>query len=698
MLTPYVTYNNQIGVRLSFVVKDEPIRHEHSLQLISYKNYNVKAHRNPSFRLKKGLGAGNEALISWKYMPEDWRELFCTRFGNPVVEHNPLEEHFSIDARAQLFYSKYPLSDGTYMSIDAIFQSTINASVVQALAKLKKARETQHKRLGNSARGLWPGLINDLNAFNEVLITKYEAVKHTLPTSERRLREDLKGFSELSYEYYIDGRQRNQNAKKVASEKNLAMLEALLRKNNNYNNEQIAEFYNTAADALGWKVIDASTVANHRKKLGLFITSGNRGETVFNNTISMQNKRSAPTVSMVYWTIDGWDAELLYQREETNSKGHKVITYHNRLTVVVVLDPVAGIKYPIGYAIGTHETPELITEALRNAANHTAELFGERHRVYQLQSDRYAIKTLSPIYEAMSAYYTPAKVKNSKAKVIEPYFNHLNRLAQKYYPSNWSGFGIKSRKENQPNEDYANKVRHSFPDELGCRQQIIQLIEMERAAKRADYLQRWDALPVEDRQVLSNWEYLYLFGKTHTHTNRIQGEGLTPTLLGETRCYDSFDSKFREYAYMDWAIKYDPDNLDNVLVINAKCDGNKKVLEIIGTHKFELHQKYIQPMALYDRKDGDTLQLSNVSRFNKELKASVMERINNTQRILEGVFTEAPQLNDTLTKMVLCDSTGQHKDMRNRDRALPQQPKELPIVNNSIEDYEIMDDDIRTKY
>ncbi|HHT9079692.1 TPA: hypothetical protein ACT5CJ_002484, partial [Flavobacterium psychrophilum] len=70
-------------------------------------------------------------------------------------------------------------------------------------------------------------------------------------------------------------------------------------------------------------------------------------------------------------------------------------------------------KYPIGYAIGSHESPELIKEAMRNAINHTAELFGQRFNPRQLQSDNYQSKTLTPVYEACTKYYTPAKVKNA---------------------------------------------------------------------------------------------------------------------------------------------------------------------------------------------------------------------------------------------------------------------------------------------
>ena len=85
---------------------------------------------------------------------------------------------------------------------------------------------------------------------------------------------------------------------------------------------------------------------------------------------------------MLYWTVDGWDVELVYQKTTINEKGHKVTTYHNRLNAVMVLDP--HTKYIIGYAIDENENPNLIRMALRNALTHTEELFGAMYKPHQL--------------------------------------------------------------------------------------------------------------------------------------------------------------------------------------------------------------------------------------------------------------------------------------------------------------------------
>ena len=92
----------------------------------------------------------------------------------------------------------------------------------------------------------------------------------------------------------------------------------------------------------------------------------------------MTVKRSAPSAPLYFWTLDGWDAELLYQKTTVDKQGHNVTTYHNRVKLEVVLD--ACTKYPIGFAIADTESPDLVRAALRDAVNHTRELFGSRFR------------------------------------------------------------------------------------------------------------------------------------------------------------------------------------------------------------------------------------------------------------------------------------------------------------------------------
>jgi hypothetical protein len=688
-MQPYQPHNNQIGVRWTYVVE---LGLAPSYEALKMKFWRSEKKGKP-LRLKEGRGEGNEMLLNWNYLPSEWKEILTQKYGNPEKTYNALERYFALDAKARHFYESFRFQDGTALKPEQISKYTINASVLNALELLRKDRQAIHKAKGNpgSSKILWPSIMSDLKGFNNHLLTTY-GVEHTLKPGER-LKEKLRLFLREGYELLIDGRNKLNNAAKVKEDKQEVLIEELLKKHTNLDNAQVATLYNHVADKLAWKKITPATIANWREKLGLYTYAGRRGATNFRNNKAMQVKRKAPSVSMAYWTLDGWDVELLYQANTTNAKGHQVTTYHNRPTVVVVLDRVAALNYPIGYAVGTHETPELIKQALRNAANHTRELFGERFKPLQLQSDRYGKGTLTPLYEAVTGIYTPARAHNSKAKAIEPYFLTLNKDCQLYFPSNWSGFGLKANEDSQPNEEYLNKVRHSFPDYAGVCKQVDRLIEMKRAEVRDEYLARWDKLPTEKRLPLTTEEYLNLFGETHSHTNRIHHDGFNPTIMGVKRYFDCFDIRFRELSYIDWAVKYDPENLDQVLVLNAEI--NNKVTNIIGTHRFLLEAKHIQPEALYDRQEGDSTQLARINAYNKRLEAQIIERNIRNRELLENEVLNLPELKDTLAKLILTDSKGQHKDQRNAARALPNKPAQLPESNDG---WEIIEDDIRDNY
>ncbi|MEB3380303.1 hypothetical protein [Flavobacterium psychrophilum] len=685
MELPYENYNDKLGIKIKFLISD---RHKHfnSLCLISYNAINKRLNSKtcPEKELRRA-SLGNDALVLFASLSQDWKDSLTVTFGHPQqeIKKGYFADRYFSDGIAKDFYLKHEYGeDNKKLRLEYVELYTYNASVLNTVLTVKMNRKEYIKSLGVTSIDIWDSLSRDVNAFRDV--------PHNLPVNRDALRRKVTQYQREGYVSIISGKHTTKNAIKVSTKEQLALLEKLLRQHQNLNNEQVADLYNIVAKAMidtVWKTIDATTVANHRKKLGLYVYGGQQGETAFMHNKMMQVKRTAPSVPMVYWTLDGNVTELLYQQKTTNKKGHSVTTYHNRLTTVMVLDPFN--KYIIGYAIGTDETPQLIKEALRNAVNHSAELFGERYKPMQLQSDRYQIKNLTPTYEAMSKFLVPAKAHNSKSKIIEPFFDKFNeKHFQAKLAPNWSGHNVNAKKENQPNSDWLNKIRHQFPDEAGCRLQIINAIENDRAEKINAYKTNWLRLPEADRLPLATMDYLRWFGEHTGYTNRLQGQGVTPTILGESRFYDTFDLNFRKYAHLDWLIRYDPQDLTQVLVTNAKSkDG--RLQEEIGTHQFLLTDKYIQPMALYDRKEGDSEQLHKIFDYNKSLVNHVIQQNVETDGLLEDLRQRNPQL-ELLSKLMISDSNGQHKQQKQATKKISAPKKEkVPVLEYA--DYEIID-------
>lgn len=598
-------------------------------------------------------GNGRCAEIVWgSIVKEGRRQAIIGRHGKPeeVCSVSQFADSITPDVKAQEFYNAYLLPDGRHLPAERIAEYVANVEVLNAVETALKSRQGARRALGNSARRVLAGLTDAANKLDRCTFP------HSLPTVERRMRDVIRRYHAEGYMAFVHKNYTNKHAAKVDTKEKESVLIKLISLPNNYDNEQVCLLYDQFANAMGWKTITASDVGVFRKKHHLTIYAGRRGETAFRSTQSMQVKRSAPSHPLYYWTADGWNVELLYQEATTDKNGHSVTTYHNRLWVVVVLD--ACEKYPIGYAIGEYETTELIREAFRNAANHTAALFGQRYRAHQLQTDHHSSsKQLAPMYSLLADKYTPARVKNAKAKVVEPYFLHLNKKYCQFMP-NWSGFGVTSKKDSQPNVDYLNKFRHSFPDREEVERQIRAIMEAERSVKREGYLAKWGSTPDADRLPLRTEDYLYYFGAETGRKNLLQGSGLQPTIGGVRRDYDCFDIRFREHYGVQWTVRYDPADLCEALAVNDD-----------GTLRFLLKEKYVQPMALRDRKEGDAAALAEVNGFNKVLEAYVTECNTGVDDTVRQVVNGNPQLNDTLTKLLLVDSRGQHKDVVNATRA-----------------------------
>lgn len=568
------------------------------------------------------------------------------------AESKPFVDTIEPDGAAVNFYETYLLADGRCLSPDKVTEYSNNAAILNAYRVMLEKANSQRKR--QSKGGLKK---NDFwNRAAAALGHIADRYPHTLPENPRRLQEKFNLYLRGGYETLVAGRYGLKNAAKVLTEQQSSVLIRLIGDTNNLDDVKIATMYNTIAECMQWKPITRQNVAIWRKKQELITSAARLGASTFHNEKAMQNRRFKPTTPLLMWTMDGWDVELYYQTTAIDKKGHRTTTYSNRLTIVVVLDPFE--MYPIGYAIGTHENPDLIRAALRNAANHTAELFGQRYRCNQLQSDHYALKNLTPIYQVMGDKVTPARVKNAKSKIVERYFGQINHTYCQNF-RNWSGYGITSKKNKQPNSDALNLHRHEFPTMEKCIEQISSIMELDRAKKREAYVSHFNEIPADRLLPLSNEQYLLNFGNTTGFRNVIEGRGLCPTIEGVKRVYDTFDMNFRKFQHIRWEVKYDPQNLDNVLAVSED-----------GMHRFILEDKYTQPMALADRREGDSEQLARVNNFNKQLQDHVIQQISLADTTTRQLIESQPALNQTLVKAILCDSRGQHKDRRNDRRAL----------------------------
>nr|DAR49877.1 MAG TPA: transposase [Caudoviricetes sp.] len=544
---------------------------------------------------------GRQAQYAVDTLPEKYKAEVYKRFDIPPMDRvkSLLEQLIRPLPEAVSYYHAYRLPDGRCLPADKIAQYVAEAQILEAISAYwmehtSKRGKASRRPMG---KGEFYGWMTDM-----IQALPQEEYPHKLPKS--RLREKHEAYQRDGYESLIHKGYQNQNASKTGGDEQSALLLMLLASPNNLNNSQVARLYNETAKVRGWEKLTASAVGKIAKSKSLLIDAGRKGRTDYRLQVQTAIKRTKPTRAMSYWVHDGWTVELYYQHTTTDKKGGTKTVYDCRLVVVVILD--ASCSYPIGYAIGERECPQLIAQALRSAAHHTEELFGVKCHPREIQYDHYQIGALTPLYKAMSNKLSPARAKNARAKIIEPYFSRLNKTYCQLQP-NWSGYGITGKKGKGTNREVASDLRHQIPTRAEVEGQIHTIMSQERALKHEEYMSLFDG-DVTDIQ-LDRSIYLEHWGET---SGRYIGQsiyGLTPTIFGEVQYYESFEQGFKEQRHQRWQVFYDPSDLASVLAVSED-----------GQYKYLLERKHLQPMAVEDQRPEDLQHLDRVRTHQREIE------------------------------------------------------------------------------
>ena len=642
--------------------------------------YYSKVHRGLIIVARRGC-KGTPTLIEFETMDDKTKRQYVSAYGDPRDvpevrdENNAVIRAMESGDKAMSYFMRFRSPDGYTLDKKKIDLYVLQARILDACLKIAHRKKNDIGQ-GATRFNVWDALSELVNDMATIRTAKGEQkYPHCLPSNGKSLKRKAERYAKEGPDSLINKNFGNKSASKVNTKESEAVMHKLIAQHMNLNNMQIMTFYNQIAGQLGLPLIQSpATVDAYKKRMESTTLAHRRGVEVYKNRLEMQIKRSAPETAMTYWTLDGWTLELLYEKKEIRTrivKGkeqkYRTTTTTNRKTVVVVLD--ACCKYPIGYAVGEHENTSLIRQALRNAVNHTKEIFGNRYHPVQLQSDNYQKKRMVPFYEAISKCYTNAALHNAKAKIIEPYFKYLNTNYCQLKP-NWSGFGVTSRRELQPNLEILNRNRSQVPDESVVMAQIEDIMAKERELKIDMYMKAWENTPADRRLLFTDEEYLLLMGETTGFSNRLTGEGLRIELAGERLYFDSFDASLREHYNEDWMVRYDPEDLSKVLITNCEASKGHRVVKETGSLRYVMERKTIIPMALVDQKEEHYEHLRRVRQYNKEMEQRYIEANEERDRTLKNLVERIPQILHAgiLEKSMIVDNMGQHKDRRTEER------------------------------
>lgn len=618
--------------------------------------YRSKTKESSNWHFINDPSDNRKVLIGYERLKPEYKRMVGVRFGNPydLVARQPILDRVINNPEAHDFFMRYQYNGNNKLLIETVNKYTRADAWLRFLGSVS---------LGDIKKGFGltaPSFYQHAGELIKIEVRRgkdkdYKGIymlPGDFPSSYQRLKEKAENYKKLTPADLIDPLYGNKNASKLGKyeggfspkveEQQKAVIRTIAGKHNNLDAAQVAKLSDIIFKEKGWESIGRSRVYQMLQEMKVQLTPGRRGRKVFNSEVAMQNKRLAPKFPTYYFTLDGWTVELLYQ---------EMSSFDNRLVVVVVLDPFN--KYPVGYAIGDRENAELIREANRNAILHLKELFGDYYRPYQLQSDNYALKQLTPFYQACGHLHTPAAVGNAKSKVIEPYFNYLNTEYCQLQP-NWSGHNVTASKKNQVNTEYLNMIKKSFPSKDGVIRQVERAIEIERTLKVDEYKAKWAEMPAEDKNVMSELEWLFVFGVPMGRSNTIVGQGIIKTIAGAEYTYDSFDPAFRKNMHLSWDLKIDPTDITRALAISED-----------GKLQFVLHEKMALPMDIKSTTAEHNDYRSKVRQFNKDLVDDIMNTYTKDAEIVSELMQDVPlrldDKNEAALKLMFTVG-GQQKD------------------------------------
>lgn len=621
-------YNGHIGVSGAWLAAT-----------IGQSNYNSYSNRGHIRSLRRG-GNGRTALIDWQSMGTKLKARVIDALGSDPAQMSresllriilQRREQQLLDTAAYDYYSRVTGKDGHYLKPEKVDELWNNARILDAIGELldEKRRAAEMGRLKLNVKREFEALATEIDQ-------QLVEWPNSLPTSGDRLRKKFNEYQLHGYEVLVHGLTgRASNHKGRPVEVN-AVIEALVASGAKLNDVQVAK----VAETLGVE-IDRRRVQEIRKKNETMLSASREGKRTYANSITMQVDRERPNMPMKMWSLDGWTAELYYQ-ESVPGQGNK--TYWHRLVVEMVVDVMND--YPIGYAIGEQEDANLITRALQNAVHHTREVLGGYYAPWQIQSDHYALKAMTPKYGALAKYVTPASVGNAKAKPVERYFAYLE---SEYLWALVNNGGHNITAKNLANDEWLNAHKYQFPDRAGVEQQIAKIIEIERSRKIAAVREAWQRGDSKFHRALNMEGYLLAFGDTG-NGNMLTPNGLKLVRDGVEYKFDSFDIGMRQHRGERWTLRYDLGDMNQALAVSED-----------GTLRYMVEAKKKVPMALVDYEEEDWKALAEYRQFNDRLTERVTEHVCQIQDTAREYVTRA-QLESPMSALLLTDRRGQHKN------------------------------------
>jgi hypothetical protein len=219
---PHFWTDIKTGKEILVVTYDELIPEFYSS--VGYLSRKVSEDKKRGYGLRNvryGGGTESVALLEFDSLPARIRE----EMEDPRRGRHPLEAFYELDMDAVNFFKSHKLEGSRYIPEENQDEYIANASVINAIIKLKKERENAIICIGKRPKKIWESLCDDAKSFNEILRKKYK-IEHRLPGNYRRFQETAEEYQRDGYISLIKGYHTSKNALLV-DDKTWSLLESI---------------------------------------------------------------------------------------------------------------------------------------------------------------------------------------------------------------------------------------------------------------------------------------------------------------------------------------------------------------------------------------------------------------------------------------------------------------------------------------
>lgn len=526
-------------------------------------------------------------LVRYDAISEANQQKIIDRFGShpaDFIARQPIRSMIIPTSAANQFFLSYRYADNKMLPIHRVKQYSRACDILEMIKRIDESRNRLIKDLGISVPSFYDHLeaiINEEKKHGES--DTYEGANQLharFPASYMKLRAKVDAYKKEGFACVMEKNLGNANNLKVATDEARDFLLQLIKDGRQFSDVMVALMYNTKANENGWKPITPPTVQKWRKDNEAEITPYRYGNSAYNERFIKQVPGMRPSAPLYLVEHDDNNLDLLFQGPDGSQ--------YNRYVAIVVSDSHCDLV--LGKSVIMADTPETwqVQHAYIDAMYYIRSLTGQWYMPIEIKADKWRSKALTPFYNKLARHVPPAHGNKHRGYIEQLFGSELWKNGLKLVSNgNYNGNNIsaKFRGFNPDTLDLSlrDKSRPMIGDEAEMQiEQFFYLLRNMPDVKRTDmnalckeqkWLEAWNRMTPEQRNPITDEQFLLTFGITHTprhkDTIRITNRGVEPQIENVKYSYELPELwMYNKLRGADVQVIYDPYDMSRVLVTN----------------------------------------------------------------------------------------------------------------------------------